>query len=135
MPKFPHLMPNEVPIWEKFLAIWGNEFTDFRYDVRVGKGVDPGPKYDPKWRQLAIQLTQKRIDAVARKGNVIWIFEVKPEAGLGALGQLLSYRVLYRQTFDYHGPLKLAVVTTKLNEDERTVYRKYRIHMFEVGYV
>jgi len=135
MPKFPHLMPNEIPIWEKFLALYGNEFSDFRYDVRVGKGVDPGPKYDPKWRQLAIQLTQKRIDAVWRRDGVVYIFEVKPQAGLSALGQLLSYRILYRETFRYRGPLRLAVVTDRLNDDERLVYRRYLVEIYEVGEV
>jgi len=133
MAKYPHMLPNEVPIWEKFLSIWGDQFTDYRYDVHVGHGEDPGPDYPDPWRSLAIKLTQKRIDAVAKRDGVLYIFEVKPDAGLSALGQLKAYRVLYRETFGYRGPLRLAVVTTRLNRDERLVYTRYGIEQYEVG--
>jgi len=135
MAKYPHLMPNEVPIWEKFLSIWGDQFTDYKYDVHVGKGADPGPEVEEQWRRLAIMLTQKRIDVVAKRDGIVYLFEVKPDAGLGALGQLKAYRVLYREHFKYRGPLRLAVVTTRLNDDERLVYTRYGIEIYEVGYV
>ena len=133
MAKYPHLMPNEIPLWERFLAIWGKNFEGFEYDVRVGRGVDPGPGYEEQWRRLAIELTKKRIDAVGRRDGIVYIFEVKPQAGLSALGQLLSYRILYRETFQYRGPLRLAVVTDRLNDDERLVYRRYLVEIYEVG--
>ena len=76
MARFPHLLPNEERIWERFLQIYGDQFQNYRYDVRVGKGQDPGPRYEWKWRQLAIMLTQKRIDVVAERDGEIWIFEV-----------------------------------------------------------
>ena len=135
MAKYPHLMPNEVPLWERFLAIWGKNFEGFEYDVRVGKGVDPGAEYPEPWRSLAIQLTQKRIDVVGRRDGIVYIFEVKPQAGLSALGQLLAYRILYRETFNYRGRLRLAVVTDRLNPDERLVYTRHLVEIYEVGEV
>jgi len=135
MAKFPHMLPAEVPLWERFLEVWGKDWQKFDYDVHVGKGADPGPEVPEPYRSLAISLTQKRIDAVGYQDGVVWIFEVKPDAGLSALGQLKAYRVLYRETFGYRGPLRLAVVTDRLNDDERLVYRRYGIRIYEVGYV
>jgi len=135
MKKYPHMLPNEIPLWERFLSLYGKDFKNFRYDIHVGRGVDPGPDYDPKWRKLAIQLTQKRIDVVGERDGVVWIFEVKPDAGLSAIGQLLAYRALYRRDFNYTGEIKLAVVTTKVNADEFYLFNHYGIIVYEVGYV
>lgn len=133
MPKYPHMMPNEEPIWDKFLAIYGHQWEAFDYDVRVGRGVDPGPDYEPEWRRLAQLLTQKRIDAVGYRKGEIWIFEVKPYGGLSALGQLLAYEVLYRETYNPKETIKLALVTGRINQDELTAYRAHGIEVFVVG--
>ena len=131
---FPHMLPNECKLWERFLQIYGDQFRNYRYDVHVGKGQDPGPKYEPKWRELAIKLTQKRIDVVAERDNEIWIFEVKPDAGLSAIGQVLSYRVLYKQQFKEERPIRLAIVTTRVDDDIREVAKEYGIKVYELGY-
>lgn len=135
MAKYPHMLPNEIPIWERWLALYGKDFKNFRYDVHVGEGVDPGKDVPEKYRQLAKMLTQKRIDAVAERNGEIWIFEVKPDAGLSALGQLLAYRQLYRRDFKETRPIKLAVVTTKVNKDEFWVFNQHGIVVYEVGYI
>ena len=135
MKRFPHLLPAEARIWEVWYKIHGKDWDWFEYDVHVGKGVDPGPSTPEPYRSLAVKLTQKRIDVVGKRDGKIWLFEVKPDAGLSALGQLLAYSELYRRDFNYTGPLELAVVTTEVNDDERYVYEKHRIHVFEVGYV
>jgi len=134
MGRFPHLLPNEEKIWVRFLQIYGDQFKNYRYDVRVGRGVDPGPRYEWKWRKLAIMLTQKRIDVVAERDGEVWIFEVKPDAGLSAIGQVLSYRVLYREQFKERRPIKLAIVTTRVDDDIREVAKEYGIVVYELGY-
>lgn len=135
MPRYPHMLPNEIPLWERWLALHGSEYENFNYDVHVGRGTDPGPTYDQKWRDLAITLTQKRIDATAEKDGVVYIFEVKPDAGLGAVGQLVSYRDLYRREFNYIGSIRLVCITTRVDEDIRYVMVKNGIDIYEVGYV
>ena len=128
------MLPNEEKIWLRFLQIYGDQFQNYRYDVRVGKGQDPGPRYEWKWRQLAIMLTQKRIDVVAERNGDVWIFEVKPDAGLSAIGQVLSYRVLYKQHFREERPIRLAIVTTRVDDDIREVAEHYGIKVYELGY-
>jgi len=79
-------------------------------------------------------LTQKRIDVVAERDGEVWIFEVKPDAGLSAIGQVLSYRVLYKQHFREERPIKLAIVTTRVDDDIREVAKEYGIVVYELGY-
>jgi len=60
MAKYPHMLPNEIPIWERWLALYGKDFKNFRYDVHVGEGVDPGKDVPEKYRQLAKMLTHRK---------------------------------------------------------------------------
>ena len=83
---------------------------------------------------MADALLKKRIDAVSRKENIVHIFEVKPDAGLGAIGQLLSYEILYRQEFNYTGAIALHLVTNYTDIDTETVARNrgIQIHIVPV---
>jgi hypothetical protein len=110
---YPHFLPRESVIWTAFLASPQNVYTDFDYDVRVGKGFDPGPSYDAQTRQNAIINSQLRLDAVGRKGSEWWIFEVGVAAGAPKVGQLWQYEALYVESCPQNSPLKLCVVTNQ----------------------
>jgi hypothetical protein len=52
-----------------------------------------------------------RIDVVAEKAGEVWIIEVKPNAGLGALGQLMAYRYYLDPSWYVGKELKAVLVT------------------------
>ncbi len=108
--KFPHLLPQEVKIWERFLKDHGNEYQKFDYDVHVGKVSEILSRLPEAWRKGAEAVFRKRIDVVGWQPGKITIFEVKPHAELGALGQLLGYLALYDQEFNPVQELGAALV-------------------------
>lgn len=129
--KYPHLMPRERLLWERFLAEHAGEFAWFDYDVRVGEGI-PGPidETDP-WQRMRKALLQKRIDVVAMgPGGVLWLFEVKPHLGVTAMGALATYEVLYRRTFSYGGPLQLALVGATIDYDLQREWEMRGVRVF-----
>lgn len=130
--KYPHMMPAEVPIWERWLSQYGKDYSKFDYDVHVGEGITTDPTWQANIATMAKILTQKRIDAVGYIGDRRVIFEVKPDAGLSALGQLIAYRDLYLRDTGYKGPLYLAVVTDNILPDETFVYEKNGIKVYVV---
>lgn len=93
---FPAMLPAEVAVFRGWLKIHEAEYSRFDYNVRIGPGFDPGDTVPADVRSQAILNTQKRIDAVAWKGNTPTIIEVKDRAGLSAIGQILGYEVLWR---------------------------------------
>jgi hypothetical protein len=105
------MLAKEQAIWEQFQAANPGIFTEVDYNVRVGKGFDPGPTYDDAARQQAILNSQCRIDVVALQDNTWWLIEVKHRCGAGALGQLQQYEILFEQTYPDRRPIKLAMVT------------------------
>ena len=127
-----HLMPVEIELWKKFLPRVLDQFEQFLYDVHLGEGVELDPSWPPEIARAATTLTQKRVDAIGLRPGEVWLFEVKPDAGLSALGQLLGYRSLWIRQ---RGPTpipRLAIVTDRVNRDERYLFESNGIVIYEV---
>lgn len=132
--QFKHLLPSERQIWRAFIQREGQDYKPFEYDVHVGKASALWKTGNPNYDRMADALLKKRIDAVSKKENVLHIFEVKPDAGLSAIGQLLSYEVLYRQEFKYEGRIDLHLVTNLIDVDTENICNSKGIivHLVEV---
>ena len=94
--KYPGLLVDEILVWKAWLLLNQQDYQRFDYNTRIGQGQDPGPTFNQTYRDMAIQLTQLRIDAVGWQGNIPTIFEVKRNAGAQNIGQLLTYDAVWR---------------------------------------
>lgn len=130
--KYPHLLPRDIAIWERFLEVHAGEFVGFQYDIHVGGAVGRLPGWTIEDAQMASWLEAKRIDVVGFKEGEIWIIEVKHEAGVGAFGQLMAYRELYWQKYSPKVPVVMCLVTNNLTPDEQLVCEKLGIRFYVV---
>lgn len=119
--RYPHMLPADVELWDRFLNEYGREFVGFRYDVHVGGAIEQASRWTGKVREMASWLASKRIDAVGYGPGVTVIFEVKPEAGVTAVGQLITYRMLFMEKYPVAGVVKCALVCSNVLPDERRV--------------
>lgn len=115
--KFPHLLQKDIVVWERFLHLFGNQYNNIDYDVRVGKGRPASPGLPQNIQQMSIDLSQRRIDAVGFQDHQIDIIELTTTASTKAIGQLLMYPVLYKQTFPGTLPLRPLLVCESLAPD------------------
>lgn len=120
--KFTHLLKPDAELMGQYLASITGEYSHIDYDVHVGDGRDPGPEFDPTIRAMAIQLSQRRIDAVAHAPNHIDIIEITLDAGITALGQLMVYPALYTVAFRPTKPLRPVLITRKFSPDVEKSY-------------
>lgn len=127
---YPHLMPFEIPIWEGFLSLHGSDYDRFDYDVRVGESIVPPPDIDANIADMAVSLAKKRIDAVGWQGSHPTIIEIKTYAGLTAIGQLLSYPLLYAKEFPDQETPGALLVTLRMLPDVA-----YILSIYEVPYM
>jgi len=125
--RFTHLLPEDIEVWKRFLVSPANIYSHFDYDVRVGDGRDPGSKFDEKYRQLGILLSQRRIDAVGHHDSHLAIIEITRVAGLMALGQLTAYPVLYQLSYNTTLALKPILVCEELQADAEVPFHMARI--------
>lgn len=111
---YPHLLPPDVPVWEWFLHNHGDQYLRFDYDVRVGPGVHATGVAEKRVRQSAFDLSRRRVDAVGYRSNGIDIIEITQRADLKAIGQLVSYPILYIHTFGSHPGIQSLLVCEEL---------------------
>jgi hypothetical protein len=124
---YPHLLPQDILVWLRFLDKYSDTYHDFEYDIRVGKGRPAPIEYPDNIRQMVHDLSMRRIDVVAHSPRLITIIEVTRQAGLKAVGQMITYPILYRQTFGPTKPLKSLLICEELNPDIEPALRLHHI--------
>ena len=77
----------------------GQTYTNWEFNVLTGDLRGPGRYYPPSQRKQAIYLNALKIDVIAWLFDTPAIIEVKPHAGLSAIGQAISYRQWYSSHF------------------------------------
>lgn len=94
---YPHLKPDEVEIWERFIEQYPAAFEEVQYDVMVGTPPPFDTTVNPETGADVTALYLKRIDAVGWKDGKPYIVEIKPRATTSALGQARAYARLYNR--------------------------------------
>jgi len=117
--KYPHMMPLDVEVWERFLDQYASLFLGFAYDVHVGTGMNPDPEWLPSIQRDAKRLTQYRIDVLAQTTQGLFVIEVKPRPAIGVLGQVLGYMTLFKADFNPSAAVYGAVVAQTIETDLR----------------
>lgn len=126
------MLPRDVAVWDRFLDAHGFEYVGFRYDVHVGGEVVKQSAWTDKIFYMASWLAAKRIDAVGYKAGETTIFEVKPEAGVTAVGQLVTYKMLFIEKYRPIGLLTCALVCANATIDETHVLEAQGFKVFVV---
>lgn len=115
--KFPHLLPADVPVWERFLKAFPDRYDFIDYDVRVGRGRPAPAGSDPAIQKDARDLSRRRIDAIGFTAGQIDIIEITRLVDLKAIGQLIAYPVLYQTTFRPSIPVRTIIVAEEFHTD------------------
>ncbi len=122
----------DVEIWERFVLMFPNEYDSVDYDVRVGEGIAPLAHLPDNIKRDARALTQKRIDVVGWNGESPTIIEVKSRAGLGVLGQILGYQILFNKDFPNIQKPGLLIIAGRIAPDDAYVLSESMIKIIVV---
>lgn len=130
--RYPHMYGAEADIWRRWLKAHRGEYLRFEYDVHVGRAWPEHLDLPQVWRVGADAVYLKRIDVVGFQADSITIFEVKPHAGLGALGQIMGYLALYEEQFAPREELKGAIVTELADPNIKKILEENGVGLFIV---
>ena len=114
---YPHMMPADVKLWERFIAKFPNAYDSVEYDVKVGSAPEFDTIVSPETKGDDINLYRRKIDVVGFRGASIDIIELKPRAGTGAIGQIVGYAKLYTREFNPPEPVNRLIITDQLLPD------------------
>jgi len=119
--RLPGQLPVEAALTRAFLLEHGAAYHWIATNVRLGVGDDPGPAYPDYARRYAVATTQKRADLVGFRDKTVDIFEVKVQANLSEIGQLIGYKTLWNREFPATPADLLGVIARHMSLDTMTV--------------
>lgn len=131
--KYPHMLAEDVPIWNTFLDQYSSLFQRLFYDVRVGGLWPVGPNLDYKMQLMYFSTTAKRIDVVAELTNEVWIVEVAHSPGLRVVGQLMSYVALWYDNPGLSKPAVGVLVARSIDSDLARALQIYGLRVRLIG--
>lgn len=127
LPKYPHLLGEDVPIWDKFIQVFPVFFDSVDYDIKIGSGVNADVIDDTKYKTFYEDLTKKRIDVIGYLNEFITIVEIKKRVSLSTLGQILGYKFLYSKEHPDLKLIKTLIITSTIDRDDLSVLEHFHI--------
>ena len=129
---YKHMARHDIRIWERFLDRYAGYFEDVAYDVAFGGSVPADPSASPEEVRMWRFNTAKRVDAIVRNREEMWICEVRPGSGLSALGAVLGYTWLAEQEKFADRPVVMTVVTDHTDPDTRAIVEAFEVQLIEL---
>lgn len=131
-PKYPHMRQWEEKIMEEYHR--KNLFpAKWSYDVHLRVRDSPLPLGGTEAeQQIWNQMTAKRIDAVAETVGRIFVIEVKDRLRPSAVGQALTYKILYEEQHKPTKPVTATILTRYTDPDMLHVCEVYDIEVWVV---
>jgi hypothetical protein len=107
----------DLPLWVRCREQFTRRVTAWYFDAAVGEGA--GEPQDPAdiIARAYHRLTRKRLDAVGDAGAVWLLLELRPNAGLGALGSIQTYRSLWERDPPDTRPAEAWLITDRAEPD------------------
>ena len=127
LPKYPHLLGEDIPIWDRFILLHPGKFDTVDYDIHVGIGADFIPEGDDNFNSQWRNLNKKRIDVIGWKNQQPTIIEVKKRVTLSTLGQVLGYRILFKKERPDIPSPALLIVCESIGPDDIFVLNEFLI--------
>lgn len=125
--KYPHMGPEDKAIWERFIDANPSAFDFVAYDVPVGEVPPFDTTVNPQTGGDDARLYKKKIDVVAWKGEVCFIIELKPKAGMSTLGQVKGYVTLFKRDYSPKEVLQAMIITDEIRPDMEFLAEENRV--------
>ncbi len=120
MPSYPHFLAADIDVWSRYLSDPIVPIKEVWYDVHVGQSIVLPVGSSDMDRRISSGVSRKRIDVVAHVGGGFWIIEVKPVAGLTAIGQIIIYTRLFVREFPVAGEVFPVIIADEVDPDVRS---------------
>ena len=117
-------------IWARFIEKNPNRFFRVWYDWHVGEHQCFGETCDNCESVGWYDLTRCKIDVVAEDDKAIYIIEIKPNAGAGAVGQALEYAQFFREDEKPRLPVIGVVLTDTINKNTARFAAANKVEMW-----
>ena len=95
-PTFPHMGPEDVLVWRRFIDVNPGKYTTVDYDIKIGTVPAFVSRDEAGIGGNIANLYLRKIDVVGFVDDFVDIIEVKPKANFSTVGQILGYLMHWR---------------------------------------
>jgi len=114
---------HEQGVARRWLTAHGAEFDSIEFNVRLGDGEPCPPDTEEYLAKCWRENTQKRADLVAIAGGLATIVEVKDRITPGAVGQILTYKMLWNRQYPSIPIARLVVIGRSIISEIGELFR------------
>jgi hypothetical protein len=125
--KYPHMMPEDEPVWDRWLTRYHVDGQLYAYDVKVGESITTPQDIPEPYAGMAYMLSKKRIDVIITFSDRVVVAEVKRLAGWTAIGQLLGYPLLFTNEYDVDLPVSGLLICEALTLDTQSIMDYFKL--------
>jgi hypothetical protein len=115
--KPPGISPEDLDIWKRWRPREFKRYERFNFNVRLMRPIQLDPDVEDNIRRMAEFNAAKRIDVLGWGKASIDILELRNNAGLSAIGQVLGYRKLLQRDLADPRPIKMIIITNRDDPD------------------
>jgi len=129
---YPHMAKRDAPVWARWLELYADRFDAFAYDVALG-GNTPAESLGTEDERRGWQyVTALKIDAVGLTPTYAWIFEVRPDATVSAVGSVECYALAAVRETLFTVEVAKAIVCETMQPDVEWCCDQLGIRVFKV---
>lgn len=129
MSLYPHLLPEEVRLWNAFIKAFPNRYELYDYDHHIGRTVTLPPGA-PEWLARYVGSNYlRRIDVLCWSDDQPTIVEIRTSASFYSIGQLLGYAMLWTAEHPDKQPPKLLLISDYIRPDTYQLAATYAIEV------
>jgi hypothetical protein len=126
------LSSQDIALWYRWHKIFGEFYDAFYFNVLLGQPPIPSEYWDVELEEFIYQSYSLRPDVVGEKKDFWEIFEIRPNAGPGAIGSVLTYATLWEANPPDERPLKKSLITDAADINLRYVADRFGITIYVV---
>lgn len=132
LPYYPHMLDADAVLWHHYLKT--NPFPEGQviYDLHVGTPSPIAENTPESYRRMILSLSTLRIDALVLLPTESIVFEIKPRAGLYAIGQAYCYAQLVRRDMPQFPNPVATILTDKARADTQWLCNRLKIILIEL---
>lgn len=129
----PAQMSHEDKIlWIRWSSTYPQGYLAFYFSVLVGDAILGKDEPDEELQRMIDQVSRRRIDVVGERKDAWEIIELRPNAGPGAIGSVLTYKALWGQDPIDDKKILISIVTDNMDRNLKYVCEKFGIVVYLV---
>jgi len=118
---------NDHQIWLRWRDIYALEFERLYFSVTVGEPTLWTEGLEEDMMRMVQHASRRRIDVVGEKKDEWWLMEFRQNAGPGAIGSVLTYKVLWEEDPPDKRLVTPVIVTDATDKNLAAVCSKLKI--------